>query len=142
MNQIEKRLRNLEISREVESVENSKKISKLEKIVDEIVEKSISPQKNTPKIRSHKSMRAKSNVNLKKEKMKTGKNSRFCVYVKELEDNAEKWKNRARVLQKKCFSEIKDIRKQMNHAKSEIKKEAEDIREYCSRILNTRHEDE
>jgi len=143
LNHIEKRLRDLELSREVESVENSKKISKLEKIVDEIVEKSIiSPQKNAPKIRPLKNARAKSNVSLKKEKLNSGKNSRYCVYVKDLEENAEKWKNRAKVLKKKCFSEIKEIRKQMNQVKSEMKKETEDIREYCYRILNSRQGDE
>lgn len=70
------------------------------------------------------------------------KNIKYCVYVKDLENNAEKWKNRAKLLQKKCFTEIKQIKKQLNSMKSEIQKEAQEIKQYYTSIIAPKQQPE
>ena len=142
---IEKRLKDLELSREVESSENFKKISKLEKIVEGIKkEKSISPKKmsNDIEVKGKRKIRVRSvsakSVNNRNKslvlKTKT-KPKKLCVYIKDLEEEAEKWKRKAHVLAKKYYSDIKEMKRNIIDMKNKMDIERQDFREYCYSVL-------
>ena len=141
---IEKRLKDLELSREVESSENFKKISKLEKIVEDIKkEKSISPSKKIVKTEfkrkdkiRHRSTSVKSINKHTKSAILKPKPKKLCVYIKDLEEEAEKWKKKAKLLAKKNYSEIREMKKELIGMKSLIEIERNEFREYCYAILH------
>jgi hypothetical protein len=134
LNGIEKRIRDLEISREVECGEHLKKIHKLEKIVGKIAKNEKSPRKINFDAGISRKNRTKSTGYLKKE-VKPKKNVRYCVWVKDLENDVEKWKHRAQILQQKCFIEIKELRKQLIEVKTEVKKESKDLKSTYMTLL-------
>ena len=79
-----------------------------------------------------KNTRTRSSVNLKE---RNKKNVRYCVYVKGIENDLEKWKSKARFLKQKCFLEIKTIKKEILEVKKEFKKESQDLKQSCMSIL-------
>lgn len=79
-----------------------------------------------------KNTRTRSSINLKE---RNKKNVRYCVYVKGMENDLEKWKSKARFLKDKCFVEIKTIKKEILEVKKELKKESQDLKQTCMSIL-------
>lgn len=139
MNVIEKRLKDLELSREVESSENFKKISKLEKIVEGIKkEKSLSPASAGRSKKKLGKNRSTSVKNVKKQNSLKEKPKKLCVYIRDLEEEAEKWKKKAQMLAKKYGAVVRSMRSEIKDIKNVLEYERAEFREYCNELLQKR----
>ena len=145
---IEKRLKDLELSREVESLENFKKISKLEKIVEKISkDKSPSPRKKNEKtwkfVNNEKTLKKRQRSlsspmgSRNKSQIIQPKNQKLCFIIRDLEETAEKWKKKASFLEKKCLFQIKKMKKEITDLRTDMNTNKKEFDDYCINLVQS-----